>query len=100
MNRPFPVNRPGQPSVAMIILGITVLAYFVQQAMPNEAIRLFALWPADGQAPVRFLDGRIHSPGFAPWLLVSYGLLHGGLWHLLFEMFALDMFGCPAWPGW
>jgi len=100
MNRPFPVNRPGQPSVAMIILGITVLAYFVQQAMPNEAIRLFALWPADGQAPIRFPDGRIHSPGFAPWQLVSYGFLHGGLGHLFFNMFALYMFGRPAEQVW
>lgn len=100
MNRPFPVNRPGQPSVAMIILGITVLAYFVQQAMPTEAIRLFALWPADGQAPIRFPDGRIHSPGFAPWQLVSYGFLHGGLGHLFFNMFALYMFGRPAEQVW
>ncbi|HLR87862.1 MAG TPA: rhomboid family intramembrane serine protease [Wenzhouxiangella sp.] len=100
MNRPFPVNRPGQPSVAMIILGITVLAYFVQQAMPTEAIRLFALWPADGQAPIRFPDGRVHSPGFAPWQLVSYGFLHGGLGHLFFNMFALYMFGRPAEQVW
>jgi len=72
----------------------------VQQAMPTEAIRLFALWPADGQAPIRFPDGRVHSPGFAPWQLVSYGFLHGGLGHLFFNMFALYMFGRPAEQVW
>jgi membrane associated rhomboid family serine protease len=32
-------------------------------------------------------------PPFQIWQLVSYGFLHGGLTHLLFNMFALFMFG-------
>ena len=33
------------------------------------------------------------SPLFRPWQLVSYMFLHGGSWHLFFNMFALWMFG-------
>ena len=32
-------------------------------------------------------------PGFWPWQLATYAFLHGDLWHLLFNMFALWMFG-------
>jgi membrane associated rhomboid family serine protease len=42
----------------------------------------FALWPPGG------MDSR-----FAPWQLVTYAFLHGGLMHLAFNMFALYMFG-------
>jgi membrane associated rhomboid family serine protease len=31
--------------------------------------------------------------GFAPWQLITYAFLHGGLTHLLFNMLALVMFG-------
>jgi membrane associated rhomboid family serine protease len=31
--------------------------------------------------------------GFAPWQIVTYAFLHGGLLHLAFNMFALYMFG-------
>ena len=39
----------------------------------------FALWPL--------------GSGFAPWQLASYALLHGGLFHLAFNMYGLWMFG-------
>ena len=38
------------------------------------------------------MDPRV---GFAPWQLVTYAFLHGGLWHVAFNMFALYMFGGP-----
>ena len=33
------------------------------------------------------------ASGFGPWQLVTYAFLHGGLLHLVFNMFALYMFG-------
>jgi membrane associated rhomboid family serine protease len=33
--------------------------------------------------------------GFAPWQVVTYAFLHGGLMHLAVNMFGLYMFGSP-----
>lgn len=38
--------------------------------------------------------------GFAPWQLVSYALLHGGLLHLAFNMYGLWMFGSELERVW
>ncbi len=46
----------------------------------------FALWPLGG--------------GFAPWQLASYGLLHGSLLHLAFNMYGLWMFGSELERVW
>ncbi len=39
-------------------------------------------------------------PGFWPWQLVTYSFLHGDLTHLLFNMFALWMFGVQIESKW
>jgi len=46
----------------------------------------FALWP---MGEWMLLPGA----GFAPWQIVTYSFLHGGLLHLTFNMFGLYMFG-------
>lgn len=33
------------------------------------------------------------EPSFWPWQLISFQFMHGGLWHLFFNMFAIWMFG-------
>jgi membrane associated rhomboid family serine protease len=53
------------------VRGVPVLVYLTQW---------FALWP-------------LSSPHFYPWQLLTYLFLHGGLWHLFFNMLALWMFG-------
>lgn len=88
--------RGGVP-MALVIMAVTVVAYFFQFSNLNEALRLFALWPlATAAAP----DLAGIDVGFAPWQLVSYGFLHGGLAHLFFNMFALYMFGRPIESAW
>ena len=37
---------------------------------------------------------------FAVWQLVTYMFLHAGFWHILFNMFALWMFGCELERTW
>lgn len=40
------------------------------------------------------------NPHFAPWQAVTYMFLHGGLGHILFNMFALVSFGCLLEQQW
>jgi len=93
--------RPvSQPPLAMVILGVTVVAFLVQSMNPLEAIRLLALWPLATPAAMQLPDGGMVTTGFGPWQLVTYGLLHGGIGHLFFNMFALYMFGLPIEQAW
>jgi membrane associated rhomboid family serine protease len=66
--------------VARNLLIACIAVFVAQQFVPLE--RSFALWPVDDYA---------HR--FQVWQVVSYGFLHGGFTHLLFNMFALYMFG-------
>lgn len=92
--------RQSSPPVSMILLGVTVVAYFLQAGAMAEAIRLFALWPLATPELIRFADTGVMETGFAPWQLISYGFLHGDLAHLFFNMFALYMFGLPIERLW
>lgn len=53
-----------------------------------------ALWPIG--VPVDYVQtfaGTMKTGDFWPWQLVTYGFLHGDWQHILFNMFALWMFG-------
>jgi membrane associated rhomboid family serine protease len=67
------------PATRALIL-INVGVFLLQQLAGNLLLGLFALWP-------------FGSPLFRPWQVLSYAFLHGGVIHILFNMFALFMFG-------
>jgi len=94
--------RPGvaNPPLAMVILGVTVVAFLVQSMNPVESLRLLALWPLNTPDVMGLPGGGSVATGFGPWQLVTYGLLHGGIGHLFFNMFALYMFGLPIEQAW
>src|SRR5262245_63173729 len=70
---------PSLPPVTQTLIIVNVAVYLAQSMAPDTLVELFALWPV--------------GPGFFPWQVVTYGFLHGSLFHLLFNMLALWMFG-------
>jgi len=70
------------PATRALIL-LNVVVFLLELVDGGALIEWFALWPLGGGP----------APSFAPWQLVTYSFLHGGLAHIFFNMFALFMFG-------
>src|SRR5256885_4403977 len=73
------------PPVTQALIVVNVAVFLLQTATDLPLIDWFALWPVS--------TGLEASSGFEPWQLISYSFLHGGVAHILFNMFALYMFG-------
>jgi len=73
-------------SMTQLLLLVTIGASLLAFASGGQAFTAFALWPL--------------GSGFAPWQLVTYALLHGGLLHLAFNMYGLWMFGSALEQVW
>jgi membrane associated rhomboid family serine protease len=73
-------------SMTQLLLLVTIGASLLGFASGGQAFTAFALWPL--------------GSGFAPWQLVTYALLHGGLLHLAFNMYGLWMFGSALEQVW
>jgi rhomboid family protein len=74
------------PPVTRAILVACILVYLLELFAYQPLATLFALWPI--------------GPLFRPWQVVTYAFLHAprfpaDLTHILFNMFALYMFGSP-----
>lgn len=84
------------PPVIKNLLIINGLVFMAQQVPSIDGILLqwFALWPNTS------LFGYSTVSTFLPWQLVTYGFLHGDFTHLLFNMFALWMFGMRIEHAW
>lgn len=76
----------------LILNGLVFLAQIVPSTNAT-LISWFGLWPL-GDSPI------IGFGEFWPWQLLTYGFLHGGFSHLLFNMFALWMFGVQVENTW
>jgi membrane associated rhomboid family serine protease len=69
---------PPIPPLTQALMLICTAVFCADQFLRLEV--LFALWP-------------LQSGLFWPWQMVSYGFLHGSLFHLFFNMLGLWMFG-------
>jgi len=76
---------PPLPPVTKALMLICTAIFCLQQIVPLE--RWFALWP-------------LARGIFGPWQMLSYGFLHGGVFHLFFNMLGLWMFGAELERLW
>ncbi len=83
----------------LIINGLFFLAGLVP-ATRQILVEWLALWPLGTPEIVRTFAGVERVPGFWPWQLITYSFLHGDFMHLLFNMFALWMFGVQIENTW
>src|ERR1700761_7725870 len=75
------------PPATRALLLTNVGFFLLEQVMKPVLVQWLALW-----APGTSL--------FEPWQLVTYAFLHDGFMHILFNMFALFMFGTPLERFW
>lgn len=85
------------PSIVQILLVLNSIAFMLLLSAPNVIIENFALWPLGLTGKVVFDD---IAPRFHLWQLISYAFLHGGPFHLFFNLFALWMFGSRIEQAW
>jgi membrane associated rhomboid family serine protease len=69
---------PPIPPITKALMLICTAVFCLQAFVPLDL--WFALWP-------------VQSQRFYPWQVLSYGFLHGGMFHLFFNMLGLWMFG-------
>lgn len=77
---------PQLPPVTKALILICVVVFCLDQFLPVIGTWL-ALWP-------------VSSGRFMPWQVLSYGLLHGDVGHLFFNMLGLWMFGAELERLW
>jgi len=68
------------PAGVKNILLVNILAFVALLVNENKVVELFALF-----VPT--------SPFFKIWQPITYMFIHGGFWHILFNMYSLVMFG-------
>lgn len=81
------------PPFTQALLIANVIAYLLQLSFPALMMQTFALWPGGGA-------GLGALPLAAPWQLITYSLLHGDIFHIAFNLFAVWMFGANLERVW
>jgi membrane associated rhomboid family serine protease len=91
MNQYSPSSYQNLPTVIKNLLIINVLAFLAQSTIgKGGSINMEALFGLH----------HVKSPLFQPWQIITHLFLHGGLMHLVYNMFALWMFGSELEDRW
>lgn len=83
----FPLPRGVQT-----LLWINVIVFGVDYLLQGRLSQDLALWSIG--------SSQYGAPGFMPWQLITYSFLHGGVWHLFWNMLGLMMFGADVERVW
>jgi membrane associated rhomboid family serine protease len=75
------------PTVKFLLI-VNVAVFVAQLVLPGNVVMIFGLVP------------ELIWQRFYLWQLFTYQFFHGGLFHLLFNMLALWMFGCALERRW
>lgn len=81
------------PPITQALIITSVVVFLLEMSGGQFLFQWFALWPGYG-------DGLAALPWTAPWQLVTYSFLHGGLMHLAFNMLGVWMFGADLERVW
>jgi len=84
------------PPVTRALIIANVVMFLLQQMLGEAVLASLELWPLGPNGLDLFATGY----EFQPWQLLTYGFMHGGFPHLLFNMLALYMFGSPLEYTW
>ncbi|MGN6481686.1 rhomboid family intramembrane serine protease [Luteibacter sp.] len=88
---------PRLPPVTRNLLIANVVLFGLQLLLDDDntiaVTRWLGLWPLGHYIAVNLGGGDIAGLGFRPWQLVTYAFLHGGVMHIVLNMYALYMFG-------
>ncbi|MDO4710102.1 MAG: rhomboid family intramembrane serine protease [Pseudomonadota bacterium] len=79
------------PPATKALLISTTVVFVLQYLLGDLRMAPLMLWP---------LGAEVSPWSFWPWQLLSYGFLHGSLFHLFFNMLALFMFGSVLEQVW
>jgi len=71
-------------SAVKVLIGINVAVFMLQSLAGPATQEMFALYP------LQRVEGGVY---FHVWQLVTYAFLHGGVSHILFNMWGLWLFG-------
>jgi membrane associated rhomboid family serine protease len=83
------------PPVILSLFVVNLVCFWLMGVLGDEFVRRFALWPGAGPE-------LLPLPWSAPWQLLTYGFLHGGVGHIALNLFGLWMFGSDLerlWGG-
>lgn len=82
------------PPVVKALLIANGLVFLLQMVVSPQALAPFMLWPIGSEGdPYAVTE-------FLPWQVLTYGFMHGGFAHLLFNMLALLIFGAQLEHTW
>lgn len=86
--------------ILMINVAIFVLQYFVMEILYVGGLPMSAYFFNYFALQTTNFSFSFAENSFWPWQLLTFQFLHGGLWHLFFNMFAIWMFGMELEQTW